>query len=333
MNIVLISTSALRTPPEGDRYGGMEREAWWLADGLGKRGHTVTLVAHPNSQKPYGGNLVNWTDERQIHLVVDAINEIGPQDVWIDMSHDHLLSVYRPDLPQVNYFSIMSLTGKGINPVFISHGQKVTKFPSVDGKVIYYGLPLDEYPLYEGKRENYIIYLGQKIPEKRLEWACKVSINTRTPLHIYGPGWGPAEYHDRLRAYAEAHPKLICIWGEIGGWDKIDRLQHAKALIHPVGALDWCEAGAICVLEALAVGTPCIVSRNGCLPEYIEDSPRRVGFVCDNIIEMCGAVALVEDINPEDCRIRAMDFTVNRMVTEWESLARQVADGLYWNTS
>src|SRR3990167_6945764 len=143
----------------------------------------------------------------------------------------------------------MSMMGTGLNLVCISHGQAKDKFRQYESVVIHYGLYLDEYPMYTGRRDDYLVYLGQLIPEKRIEWACEVSLATKRPLYIYGPGWGPAEYHDLLRDYESKSNGLIQIRGEIGGQEKIEILQHAYALIHPVGAIGWCEAGAICEIS------------------------------------------------------------------------------------
>jgi len=43
MKIGVISTAAIPTPPE--RYGGIERIAWWLCCALSQMQHNVTLFA------------------------------------------------------------------------------------------------------------------------------------------------------------------------------------------------------------------------------------------------------------------------------------------------
>src|SRR4030067_787333 len=103
-----------------------------------------------------------------------------------------------------------------------------------------------------------------------------------------------------LHDYQERFSHLISMNSDIGGQDKIRALQHAYALIHPVGALNWCEAGAIVVLDALAVGTPCLVSDNGCLPEYVDDI---VGCCSGDLETLKRAVPRMGDISPYTCRL------------------------------
>jgi len=330
MNLVVISPPLLRTKPDG--YGGMELMAWNLVKGLSARGHSVSLMAKHGSDIPPDGTLIEYEDEKQLLGFPDMWNP-PPQrfDCYIDFSHDKRLSEAHYDWPIINNFQIMSINHTtGLNPVFISHGQKKAKFENVEGPIIYYGLDLDEYPYYDGARGGYLLYLGQVIREKRIEWACEVAIATNRPLKVFGPWWGPPEYSEQLREYQRQHPDLIELNDSIGGPQKIEVLQKAYALIHPVGGMGWAEAGAICILEALAVGTPIIGSDNGCIPEYLDVEPP-VGFVCNSVQDMVGVVDLVRLIRPEDCRKRAEDFTMDRMSRAYERLAEEVAGGLKWN--
>ena len=332
MNIVVISPPILRTPPED--YGGIEASAWVLCKGLAHRGHSVTLFGrHDSFRPPNGGVLLTYDDEKNL---VSGFGNINLFDVVIDFTHEKYLSVAHPDWPVINTYSVMSLTGNGINPVFISRGQKAGKFPNVDGPVIHYGLDLDEYPMYEGPRDDYLLYMGQVIPEKRVEWACEAAIATNRPLVIAGPWWGGPDYDKILNDYRDKYPDLIRVVGSVGGQQKIGLLQKAHALIHPVGAKEWCEAGAIVVLESLAVGTPVIVSDNGCLPEYVlEDntgslSVSPVGFMSSTLDGFIQGVSY--NIDPKNCRRRAEDFSMARMSKEYEDLAIKVMGGLRWNT-
>ena len=324
MNLIVIATPLIEIPPSS--YSGMEREAGFLAKGLRLRGHDVTLYAKTGSTAPLDCRLVEYDDEKDLSSLISEKNF----DAAIDFTHEKYLSVAHPDWPVINNFQIMSLTGNGINPVFISHGQKKAKFPNTEGPIIYYGLDLDEYPFYDGARDGYLLFMGQVIREKRIEWACQVAIATNRRLKIYGPQWGPPEYTQLLRDYQEKHPDLIELNDSIGGQEKIDALSKAYALIHPVGGMGWAEAGAIVILEAMAVGTPIIGSDNGCIPEYLDVEPP-VGFVCNSVQDMVGVVDLVRLVRPKDCRKRAEYFTMDRMSQAYERLAEEVANGKKWN--
>jgi len=334
MNLTVISPPLLLTPPTD--YGGMEGRAWALCKGLANRGHTIVLLAKEGSQglgSPH--QTISYEDENELpHVITYGLNNGHSieewTDVFLDFSHNKVLSTHRPDLKQICNHQVMSMMGSGLNPVFISHGQKKAKFPNIEGPIIYYGLDLDEYPYYDGPRGGYMLYLGQIIREKRIDWACQVAIASNRPLKVYGPWWGPPEYSEQLREYQRQHPDLIELNDSIGGPAKIEVLQKAYALIHPVGGMGWAEAGAICILESLACGTPIIGSDNGCIPEYLDVEPP-VGFVCNSVQDMVGVVDLVRLIRPEDCRKRAEDFTMDRMARAYERLAEEVAGGLRWN--
>lgn len=326
MKICVISTASLKTPP--DAYGGMEKAAYLLTRGLEFLGNEVHLIAKEGSYKPAGG-FSAIGDEKDIPGVVERKKQLSSIECYIDVTHDKVLGVARPDLNIIHNYQVMSLMGTGKNPVFISYGQWTGKFPEVkNAHVIYQPLDLYEMQLYDGERDNYLLYMGQKITEKRIEWACEVALKTNTPLKCFTPGWGDKAYHDLLGYYASMHPDLISFQPDIGGLKKVETIQHAKALIHPVGAKGWVEAGGIIAIEALACGTPAIVSRNGALPEYVQSGAN--GFVCDSIDEMVSAVGAIDSINPVACRSSVVQLDFHRIAYQWYVLCKKVAAGESW---
>jgi glycosyltransferase involved in cell wall biosynthesis len=326
MNICVISTSALLTPPTA--YGGIEKIAWLTVAGMSLLGHTVHLIAKRGSKTPPNGSLFEIDNDHQVIEICDHLSEKYDTMIFIDESHDKLLSIIRPDYLQISRYQVMSLTGNPRCPVLISKGQRDAKFGGADWPIIYQSIDFDQLPLFPGKREDYLLYLGQKITEKRIDWACEVAAKTKCPLYIHGPGWGQPECHNLIRGYEILYPEYIYNEGEVGGEEKIYKLQHAKALIHLPGALNWCEAGGIAVLEALAVGTPCIVSRNGCLPEYVQNGAN--GFVVDSIEEAIDAVHYIDNINPIVCAASVEQFNYRSQAKHYEDLCRKAARGERW---
>jgi glycosyltransferase involved in cell wall biosynthesis len=325
MHIVVISTASLRTPPEA--YGGIEMQAWLQVKGLSELGHRVDLIAKAGSFIPPNGNLYAYEGDRELHEIIDRII-VEPVDCFIDETHDKVLSTQYPDLAQITRYEVMSLMGSPHCPVLISKGQRDEKFNGANWPIIYQSIDLSQLPLYIGRRDKYLLYMGQKITEKRIDWACEVAARAELPLFIHGPGWGQPECHNLIGGYQALYPEFIHNEGEIGGSEKIQKMQRAKALIHLPGALNWCEAGGIVVLEALAMGTPCIVSRNGCLPEYIENG--RNGFVVDSIQEAVYALTQVDRIDPLVCSQSVEKFDYRQQAKQYEDLCRRAAQGERW---
>jgi glycosyltransferase involved in cell wall biosynthesis len=329
MNIVVISPASLCTPPCEDGYGGIERQAWLICEGLVRLGHRVTLIAKEGSKRPLRGELITYDGDEDLLNAVDKARTFTTAiDCWIDETHNKILSILMPNLPQITRYEVMSLMGNPKCPVLISGGQRDAKFDGKDWPIIYQSVNLDELPFYEGPRRDYLLYMGQKITEKRIDWACEAAAKTGTPLYIHGPGWGQPECHNLIRGYTMLYPELIHNEVEIGGAEKINKLQHAKALIHLPGALNWCEAGGIVVLEALAVGTPCIVSDNGCLPEYIQDGVN--GFVVKSIGEAADAIRKIDRIDPSNCTRSVEKYHYIHQAAQYDDLCRRAARGETW---
>lgn len=326
MNIVVVSTDSLKTPP--DAYGGIEMQAWLTVRGLSRMGHRVHLVAKEGSRTPPNGNLYPYEGERGLLNAIAELIRNGPVDCFIDETHDKIMTYHYPDLPQISRYEVMSLMGSPKCPVLISEGQRDAKFGGADWPIINQAIDLEQLPFYRGPRDDYLLYMGQKITEKRIDWACEAAAKTEIPLYIHGPGWGQAECHALIRGYELLYPEFIHNEGEIGGVEKLRKMQRAKALIHLPGALNWCEAGAIVVLEALAVGTPCIVSDNGCLPEYVQHGTN--GFVVDSVEGAVDAIRRIERIDPAVCAASVAKFDYLTIAKQYDDLCRRVMRGERW---
>lgn len=318
MNILLVSTAGIETPPEA--YGGMEREVNWLAQGLRGLNHEVMVIAKMGSTVE--GLAGAGESEPEFVEVASALG--GCFDVIIDFSHDKLVARSFPDVPQLNTYQVMTISWP-VNPVFISNAQRqFIGYP--DAPVVYYGLDVEEYPYYAGPRDDYLLYMGSLIKEKRVHWVAELGERLELQVKIAGPRWQP-EYWPVLEEMKEmAHVEFV---GDVGGQQKLELIQKAKCLVHPVGGYDWVEAGAIIVLEALMCGTPVIASTNGCLPEYIVDFHN--GFCCESLDEMEAVWAWIDKITSFSCRNSVSDYySKERMAKDYELLASRVLRGETW---
>ena len=321
MNIGVISGSIIPTPPVVG-YGGIEREAWWLSTALADLGHKVTLFAKEGSRCPPGGELlsIEGSEPEFLPLFRDKIAEL---DAAIDMTHDKVVPRSFPDFPIANVYQVMTVSWPR-NIVCISKGQRHhlrSVLPAGEKTpVIYYGLDVDEYQLYEGPREDYLLYMGSVIAEKSVTVAIDVAEAMGIPLKICGPCWQSAYMNNAIRPRLNDQIQYI---GDVGGDKKLDLIQKARALIHSVGVgTAWIEAGAIIVFEALHCGTPVVCSPNGCLPEYIVQGEN--GFICNTIGEYIQAVKACDDLDPAACRHSVRRLRKERMAREYESLLREM---------
>jgi glycosyltransferase involved in cell wall biosynthesis len=105
--------------------------------------------------------------------------------------------------------------------------------------------------------------------------------------------------------------------------DERDRLvATARASLVPI---DWEEPGGTAVVESLALGTPIVGFRRGCLPELVEHG--RTGLLVDPGDEAALAAAVGEaaTLDPDACRREAARrFTPARMADRYLRLYDKV---------
>jgi len=238
----------------------------------------------------------------------------------VDMSHNKTVARAFPDFPILARYPCMSMSWPR-NIVCISDAQKSYLKLSERVPVIYTGLDVGEYPLYEGKREDYLLYMGAVLPGKQVPIAIQVAQRLGIPLKICGPAGRLQYFNGGIRPHLS---RSIQYLGEVGGLEKLDLLQRARAVIYPVGGpgSGWVEAGGIVILETLHVGTPIVCSDSGSLPHYIQQGKN--GFVCHTVEEYCEAVKKCDDLEPRDCRYSVRHYRKERMAREYMALLREM---------
>lgn len=270
MKIGLISTAALKTPP--DDYGGIERLAYWLAQGLRDKGHRVTVFCLQGSSIPHPR--IEGHQEPELATEAAKMVRKGEIDVIIDFTHRKDFMDILPGFPCLNAWSVMH--ARGPNPVFLSKAQKA-HIGRPDAPHVYPGPNMAEYPLKIQARGNYLLYMGAVLPAKQVHLVCEAAKLLGVPALIAGPVFNESYYMDHIRPYVESG--VATLIGPVGGEEKISYIRDAACLVHPVGGVGWLEAGAIVVLESMLLGVPVVGSSNGCLPEYIQDGKN--GYIAD----------------------------------------------------
>jgi glycosyltransferase involved in cell wall biosynthesis len=86
------------------------------------------------------------------------------------------------------------------------------------------------------------------------------------------------------------------------------------------------EAFGLVLAESMACGTPVIAFAKGATPEIVADG--RTGYLVGDEDEMLRAVARIGEIDRAECRRHVEhDFSVDRVVREYEGCFRRVLDG------
>jgi glycosyltransferase involved in cell wall biosynthesis len=225
----------------------------------------------------------------------------------------------------------------------VSFHQLTTAPPALRARSVGHGhlaTPLavgaDRRPL--PRKAGHLVVLGRITPYKGQDVAARVAHRLGRDLVLAGPV-GPC--HDPARI-ADADPDNpdVRFWreqveplvdgervrwiGTVHGAERDDLVATADAALFPI---DWNEPGGTAVVESLALGTPVVGFRRGCLPELVEHG--RTGLLVDPGDEdaLAAAVEQVPALDVEHCRREAARrFTPARMAERYLRLYERVLD-------
>lgn len=178
-------------------------------------------------------------------------------------------------------------------------------------------------------KAGHLVVLGRVTATKGQHVAARVAHRAGRDLVLAGPV-GPCHDAAALAAADDTNPD-VRYWreqveplvdgqrvrwvGTVAGTERDDLVASATAALFPI---DWEEPGGTAVVEALALGTPVVGFRRGCLPELVEHG--RTGLLVDPGDEDALAAALTDagDLDPGECRREAARrFTPARMADRY----------------
>ncbi|HEX8520468.1 MAG TPA: glycosyltransferase [Pseudonocardia sp.] len=116
--------------------------------------------------------------------------------------------------------------------------------------------------------------------------------------------------------------RLVRWVGTVAGEERDGLVASARASLVPI---DWEEPGGTAVVESLALGTPVVGFRRGCLPELVQHG--RTGLLVDPGDEdaLAAAAAETDALDPDACRREAARrFTPGRMAERYLRLYDKV---------
>ncbi len=285
MKIVQICNGDI--PPK--KYGGTQRVAAWLTQGLLELGHKVILLID--------GNTTIKNENLDVIKLPDSINKItkkyGEQEIYkylpsdYDIVHFHYNLEKEPEFPYVVTFHWLGNSREKFDSIILKNTVFASKKHAINNNrttYIYHGINPSEFKFRENKVDRFLYLSKVSYPAKNVKLAKKLAKDMKFKLDIAG-GWRLS-----LSRYLKYH-------GMVGGNKKYNLLARSKAMIFPT----LCEEPfGLVTIEALVSGTPVISSENGAMPEIIKNGVN--GFRCSNYAEYKKAVKNIDKISPAKCR-------------------------------
>jgi glycosyltransferase involved in cell wall biosynthesis len=338
MRVALIAPPWIPVPPPA--YGGTEAVIDTLARGLEAAGHEVLLATTGDSTCPVERTWVYErakTDEMG-DIAVELTHLLHAYDAAVsaDIVHDHtvagpVLGSLRSSIPPVvttnhgrftdDVRALYRSLGDRVPIVALSHHHASTAGDVAVARVIHHGLDEDRYPV--GPGGDHLAFVGRMSPTKGVRQAVEIAERAGTPLVIAAKMRTTAEheYFD-----TEIKPLLggnVHYVGELGLAAKLELLGSALALLNPI---QWDEPFGLCMVEALACGTPVIATRRGAAPEIVDHGI--TGFLCTGTEEAVAAIAWAASLDRLACRAAVTArFSARRMVADHVALYRDVLAG------
>mgnify|MGYP006302096727 CR=1 FL=1 len=274
MKVVLIAPPSIKVPPE--KYGGTQRDVYWLAKGLSEKNHNVTVLAKEGS---YVNERVEIIEIPKGTSGKEALDYLPKE---FDIVNFHKKIDFEPDFPYLH-----SLHGNCKKEDFLPQNTSFVSKKHAEnhgGKYyIYNGLDLSDYE-FSSLDKDYFSFIGKiNADYKNSSYVVKKKKKLGFDLKLAG-GWRPSFRSN------------INYLGKVGGQNKIDFLKNAKALIFPTA---WEEPMGLVVIESLACGAPVIVSDRGAMPELVNEE---VGFVCKTEDDYINAIKNIDQIDRNKCR-------------------------------
>jgi glycosyltransferase involved in cell wall biosynthesis len=335
--MTIVSVAYPLLPVSADSAGGAEQVLWLVERELAAEGHRSIVIAAEGSR--ISGDLVptpvcegEMTDKvRQQAQATHrhSIEQVLKQNS-VDLVHFHGLDfhAYVPHssqgaamlttlhLPLAWYASgALDIPGMNFNCVSASQASGHS-FPVVQN-----GIDINRYGAGEGKREDFLLFLGRICPEKGGHIALDVAHRLDRPMFVAGPVF---PFRDHQRYFTrEVEPLLDerrIYLGGIGFDQKLELLRRTACVLIPSLAA---ETSSLVAMEACSASTPVVAFRSGALPEVVEH--RVTGFVVDSAGEMAEAVGKCAYISSERCLQTALTrFDSRRMARDYIELYRNI---------
>ena len=336
LHIALIADPELPVPPL--LYGGIERIINYLIIDLQKRGHIISLFAHPESKTsadnfyPYlspkqsaSGIILNTLNVSRLLLqkpdVIHSFGRLAYLSALLTSSIPKIMSYQRePTIGQVKKaFNIATKNSL----IFTGCSDYITNqiVPFAKAATVYNCISLSDYHFCPAVAEDApLVFLGRIEAIKGTYDAIQVAKQCGKKLIIAGnvPDYAQAYFDENIKPHIDG--EQIAYIGQVNDEQKNKLLGKAAALLMPV---KWNEPFGIVMAEALACGTPVIGYKGGATTEVIIDGTN--GFVCSDLDQMVKSIQKIFIIDRKACRNDAVNrFSCEVITDQYESLYLQM---------
>ena len=319
---------------------------WDLSEALGKLDVEVHLFALPQSQVPSGGYLHYvpdcpldhfWLFEQSVIKFYKKMLD-DAEMVWHDWGHTHIIHDYL----HWNHKSNVISTPWGVfiqRPFWRQHLVTWSRFQR--GLAVQQGFPQSTRYVHGGtntelfcpdpdkpfEKDGYFLFCARMHPDKRPDLFLHLAEMFPNEQFVLSGSFGKTATPDHAyygKIYEEMAQKLsnVKIVPDPTKQQQIELYRRAKAVIHP----SLSECFGLVIVEALACGTPVIVSRDGAFPEIVIEG--KTGWLCSNLQEYVSAIMNVDMLSPEKARKDAVErFDRSRVAKEYLQVYKEVALG------
>lgn len=213
-----------------------------------------------------------------------------------------------------------------------------------DARVVYPDIDLDYWKPSEGKGDDKGIYncwYSRCHPDKGLDDVIDIAGISKRRFKMFGAhsiGDHHSYFYDKRSDHPRPYVDMIrevpnIEWLEeeaIAGNKRVELVSKASAFVFPVGLrTNYAEAFGLVLLEALACGTPILVSPYGSAPEIVTHG--KTGFVCPDVTTFAERLDDVKLLKPEACRNEAVTkYYKGRQAEEFEKIYADLLNGVTW---
>lgn len=350
----------ITTPPQNDIAYSPAGVAKAIAEGLARKGHSVTFFG-PEGTTLNNGVVVETCNIRPIASTsLDLDKQVATNDLFSDyrfglydavmaramlerardgefdcVIFNHFESV----LPLASLFPTVPIVyilhdnmdehrrevlelHSSPNQFFISISDNQRRnIPDLNYIATVYNGVDTEHFAFSDKHEDYLFMAGRVVPEKGVKEAVQIAQQTKRRLLIAG-SLSPQNYW-----YFDEHIKpflddKILFLGMLDRDQLVKYYQKAAAVLAPI---QWDEPFGLSMAEANSCGTPVVAFRRGSVPEVVDDG--KSGYIVDNSAEMILAIEKLEKINHKDCAARVQkNFSEEIMVNNYERVLQELID-------